>query len=86
MLVHAKSLQSCLTLCDSMDYRLLGSSVHGDSPGKNTGGGCHALLQGIFPTQGLNPHLLHLLHWYVGSLPLTPPRKHLYVGRIAYIL
>ena len=65
MLVHAKSLQSCLTLCDSMDYRLLGSSVHGDSPGKNTGGGCHALLQGIFPTQGLNPHLLHLLHWYV---------------------
>ena len=30
-------------------------SVHGDSPGKNTGIGCHALLQGIFPTQGLNP-------------------------------
>ena len=57
MLVHAKSLQSCLTLCDSMDYRLLGSSVHGDSPGKNTGGGCYALLHGIFPTQVLNPHL-----------------------------
>ena len=31
-----------------------------DSPSKNTGAGCHALLQGIFPTQGLNPHLLHL--------------------------
>ena len=31
-----------------------------------------ALLQGIFPTQGLNPHLLHLLHWQVGSLPLVP--------------
>ena len=30
-----------------------------NSPGKNTGGGCHALLQGIFPTQGLNPCLLH---------------------------
>ena len=30
-----------------------------DSPGKNTGVGCHALLQGIFPTQGSNPHLLH---------------------------
>ena len=29
-----------------------------DSPGKNTGGGCHALLQGIFPTQGSNLHLL----------------------------
>ena len=34
-------------------------SVHGDSPGKNTGVGCHALLQGIFPTQGSNPGLLH---------------------------
>ena len=33
-----------------------------DSPGKNTGGGCHALLQGTFPSQGLNPHLLWLLH------------------------
>ena len=32
-----------------------------DSPGKNTGVGCHALLQGIFPTQGWNPGLLHLL-------------------------
>ena len=36
-----------------------GSSAHGDSPGKNTGVGCHALLQGIFPIQGLNPGLLH---------------------------
>ena len=34
-----------------------------DSPGKNTGVDCHALLQGIFLTQGLNPHLLHLLHY-----------------------
>ena len=46
-----------------------------DSPGKNTGVGCHALLQGIFLTQGSNPRLLCLLHWQVGSLPLTPPRK-----------
>ena len=36
-----------------------GSSVHGDSPGKNSGVGCHALLQGIFPTQGSNPGLLN---------------------------
>ena len=42
-----------------MDCSLPGSSVHGDSPGKNTGVGCHGLLQGIFPTQGLNPALLH---------------------------
>ena len=45
------------------------------SPGKNTGVGCHALLQGIFSTQGSNPHLLHLLHWQVGSLPPAPPGK-----------
>ena len=43
--------QSCLTLCDPVDCSLAGSSVHEDSPGKNTGMGCHALLQGIFPTQ-----------------------------------
>ena len=43
-----------------------------DSPGKNTGLDCHALLQGIFPTQETNPGLLHLLHWQAGSLPLAP--------------
>ena len=43
-----------------------------DSPGKNTGVGCHALLQGIFPTQGSNLCVLHLLHWQVGSLQLAP--------------
>ena len=52
-------VQSCLTLYDPMDCSPPGSSVHGDSPGKNTGGGCHPLLQGIFPTQGSNPTLLH---------------------------
>ena len=46
-----------------------------DSPGKNTGVGHHALLQGLFSTQGLNPRLLCLLHWQVGSLPLAPPGK-----------
>ena len=51
--------QSHLMLCDPMDCDSPGSSVHGDSPGKNTGVGCHALLQGIFPTQGLNPGLPH---------------------------
>ena len=47
------------TLWDPMDCSLLGSSAHGDSPGKNTGVGFHALLQRIFPTQGLNPGLPH---------------------------
>ena len=46
-----------------------------DSPGKNTGVGCHALLQGIFLTQGSNPHLLYLLGWQVCSLPLALPGK-----------
>ena len=46
-----------------------------DSPGKNTGEGCHVLLQEIFLTQKLNPHLLCLLHWQVDSLSLAPPGK-----------
>ena len=46
-----------------------------DSPCSNTGADCHALLQGIFPTVGLNPYLLSLLHWQEGSLPLAPPGK-----------
>ena len=40
--------QSCPILFDPMDCSPPGSSFHGDSPGKNTGVGCHALLQGIF--------------------------------------
>ena len=97
----AKSLQLCPTLCDPIDGSPPGSPGPWDSPGKNTGVGCHCLLQcmkvksesevaqscptlcdpmdiqsmsflgqntvvgslslhqGIFPTQGLNPGLLH---------------------------
>ena len=51
--------QTCMTLCNLMDYRPPSSSVHGDSPDKNTEVGCHALLQGIFPTQGSNPGFPH---------------------------
>ena len=58
-----------------MDCIHSGSSVLGDSLGKNTGVGCHALLQGIFPIQGSNPSLLYLLHWQVGYLPPEPPGK-----------
>ena len=60
--------QLCPALCDPMDCSLPGSSVHGDSLGKNTGVGCHALLQRILPTQGSNPCLLH---WQAGSLLLS---------------
>ena len=51
--------QLCPTLCDPMDCRPPDFSVQGGSQGKNTRVGCHALLQGIFPTQGSNPDLLH---------------------------
>ena len=49
-----------------------------DSSGKNTGVYCHALLQGIFSTQGSNLHLLCLLHWQAFSLPLVPPGKPIF--------
>ena len=58
-LIMCDALLSCLQLCDPMDCSWTNSSVHGDSPGKNTGVGCHALLQGIFPTRELNQGLLH---------------------------
>ena len=72
--MHAKSLQSCLTLCDPMDCSLPDSSVHGILQARILEEDCHSLLQGIFLTQGLNPGLLCLLHWQAGSLLL--PRKH----------
>ena len=70
MCICAKSLQSRPTLWDAIDYSSPASSVFGDSPGKNIGVGCHALLQGIFLTQGSNPSLFCLLDWQVGSLPV----------------
>ena len=52
----AKSLQLCLALCSSVDCREPGRLLcPWESPGKNTGVGCHVLLQGIFLTQGSNP-------------------------------
>ena len=45
MCICVKFLQSCPALCNPMDCSLPGSSIHGDSPGKSTGVGCHALLQ-----------------------------------------
>ena len=59
MLVKVSVAQSCPTLCDRMDCSSPGFSVHGDSPGKNTGVGCQSFLQEISLAQGLNPDLLH---------------------------
>ena len=73
-----KSRQWCMLVCSVASVMVDSLQHHGlqlarllslwDSPGKNVGVGCHFLIQGIFPTQGLN---LHLLHWQADSLPLS---------------
>ena len=71
--------QSCPTLCNPMDCSPPGSSVHGDSPGKNTEMRSYFLLQVIFPTQGSNsglPHyrwILYQLSHQGSPLNLQPP-------------
>ena len=52
-----------------------------DFPGKNTGVGCHFLLQGIFPAQEWNPHLFH---WQADSLPLSHLESPLYLPHLAH--
>ena len=84
MCACAKQLQSCPTLWTVAQQALCSWA----SPGKNPRVGCQALLQGIFPTQRSNLHLLCLLHWQAGSLPLEPPGKpiyvHLYINKLKY--
>ena len=65
--MHAELFKPCPTLCGPMDCSPLGSSVHGMSQIRILD---NFLLQGIFPDQGLNPHLLH---WQADSLPLSYP-------------
>ena len=64
----------CLTLCNSMEYSPPGSSVHRFSRQESWSGLPFPTLR-IFPTQGLKPCLLCLLHWQADSLPLAPPGK-----------
>ena len=54
-----------------------------NSPGKTTGAGCHFHLQGIFLTQGSNPHLLYLLHWQTGTLSAEPQGKPFGVNNLS---
>ena len=72
--MHVCWATSVMSSSASMVCSPPGASLH-DSPGKKTIVGCHAHLQGIFLNQGSNPHLLSLLHWQTGSLPLVPPGK-----------
>ena len=66
--------KSSLPICDPMDCSTPGTSIRGISQAKNTGVGCHFLLQGIFPVPGSNTHLLHL---QVDSLPLATGEAHI---------
>ena len=68
-------------LCHPMDCSPPGSSVW-DFPAKNIGVGCHFLLQGIILTEGSNPCLLH---WQVGSLPLSQQGNPHTVSRVLEI-
>ena len=74
--------QLCPTFCNPVDCSMPGSSVLGIFQAKNTGTGCHFLLQGIFLPQGLNLCLLHLLHWQVDS---EPPGKLISCNMVSLI-
>ena len=73
--MHAKLLQSRLTLWDQMNYSPPGSSVHEILQARILEWVAISFFQRIFLTKGLNPHLLCLLHLQVDSLPLASPRK-----------
>ena len=82
---------SCSVVSDSFEtpwmvaYQTSGIFCPWDSPGKNIGVGCHALLQGIFPTQGSNPRLLRFLHGQAGSYPLSHMASLTYGGHQFYL-
>ena len=71
--------QSCQILSNPIDCGPPCSSVHGDSPGKNTGVGHHILLQGIFPTQELNRGLLHCSQILTAELSIKEAHKYFYL-------
>ena len=75
ILRHAKLLQLCLTLCDPMDCSPPDSPVHGILQARMLEWIAMLSFRGSPPTQGLNPHLLSLLCWQVGSLLLALYRK-----------
>ena len=78
-------IQSCPTLCNPMDCSPLRLLCPWDSPGKNTGVGCHFLLQGIFPTQGSNLGLLHCRQTlYPLSHQGSPPKVTVLVDELTH--
>ena len=75
LLRNHRKVKSCPILCNPMDCNLPSSLCPWDFPGKNTGVGCHFLLQGIFPTQGLNPSLSHCRQTLYHQSHLESPRE-----------
>ena len=85
---HVKLLQSCSALCDSMDHNLPGASVHGILQARILNWVAISSSQGIpgILTQGSNMHLLCLLYWLVGSLPLVSPGNSIWTSNCSSIL
>ena len=92
-------MQSCPNLCNPMSCSPPGSSVHGYSPGKNIGVGCHTLLQGIIPTQGSNTDLWHcrwilyhlnhqgslrILEWEAYPFSMGTPKPRNWIGGVLH--
>ena len=76
LLLFSQSLSLVLTLLQPHGLQLARLLCPWDFPGKNTGVGCHLLLQGIFSTKGLNPSVVH---GQVHSLPLS------HMGNLIYL-
>ena len=83
--VRAKSLQSCLTLCDPMDCSPPDSSVHGVLQARTLEGAAMPFPRGSSRLR-LTQYLLHRLHWQVGSLPLAPPGKPEILNKWMYLM
>ena len=73
--VRAKLLQACLTLCNPVDFSPPGSSVYGILQARMLEWVAMPSSRGIFPTQGANSSLSHVLHWQAVPLLLMPPGK-----------
>ena len=79
--------KSCLALCHPMECSPPSSSVHGDSPDKNTTASCHALLQGIFPTQGQNSGLpfCRWILYHLSYQGIPTPGSSVHINSLFYL-
>ena len=80
MSVCAKSLQSCLTLCDPMDCQV---PLSMEFSRQEYWSGLPFPPPGYLHNSGIHPHLFRLLHWQAASLPLAPPEKPNYLAPLS---